>query len=93
MSTSLASKYAPDQVEPYYADPDHSFTDRCMNPWKRVEVRPNGAVESCLHYSIGDIRSQTFREIWNGEKMKQFRKTLKAGGLFPACQRCCFRCY
>jgi len=84
---------APDQVEPYYANPDRAFEDRCMNPWKRIEVRPNGAVESCLHYYIGDIRSQTFREIWNGEKMKQFRKTLKAGGLFPACQRCCFRCY
>lgn len=84
---------AADQVEPYYSNPDHAFSDRCMNPWKRVEIRPNGAVESCLHYYIGDIRTQPFREIWNGEKMKAFRKTIKAGGLFPACQRCCFRCY
>ncbi len=46
-----------------------------------------GRIKTKVASSLG---ATTFKEIWNGELMKDFRSELKrAGGIFPACTRCC----
>ncbi len=43
-----------------------------------------------LHYYIpfGNINELPFMEIWNGEKMQEWRRDLRKQGRFPACTRC-----
>ena len=63
---------------------------KCFFAWRGCFVYPNGDVVPCesISYKMGNIYRQSFEDIWNGEKYKDFRRKLK-NGLFPACVRCC----
>lgn len=83
-----------DQLETYYKEPGNFFNyGPCISPWYTTEIMANGDVTSCRDYPdyiVGNIREQAFNEIWNGEKLTKFRRTLKeCGGTFPICSRCC----
>jgi hypothetical protein len=32
-------------------------------------------------------------DLWNCARMRRFRRNLARQGLYPACVRCCYRCY
>lgn len=83
----------PKEVEEYYCRPS-SFMGRkaCLSPWISLEIRPDGNVTFCPDfpdYIIGNIKEDSFFEIWNGEKARKFRGLLVKKGLFPLCSRCC----
>ncbi|MBE7704862.1 MAG: radical SAM protein [Cyanobacteria bacterium SIG29] len=51
----------------------------CKHPFNTVQIQNTGEVYCCCcywtdFYSFGNIFEQTFDEIWNGEKAKEFRK-------------------
>ena len=51
----------------------------CFWPWNKIVVYWDGRVVPCCCDSdaksvLGDLNKQTLAEIWNGPKMKQFRK-------------------
>ena len=53
----------------------------CKMPFYFVEIFPNGDVFPCCpaycnSYSFGNIYKQSFKDIWNGEKAQNFRKTM-----------------
>ena len=53
----------------------------CPTPFEFVEIHPDGEVYPCHYaleykYSIGNIFEQPFEEIWNGEKAKEFRRSI-----------------
>lgn len=53
----------------------------CKVPFKEAVVDPFGEVFLCCppninNYSVGNILEQPFDEIWNGEKARNFRKTI-----------------
>lgn len=65
----------------------------CPNPYILAEIMPYGNVYPCScgwirGYSFGNIFEQSFDEIWNGEKAKDFRKRLYNNdfSLCPGCQ-------
>ncbi len=67
-----------------------AFVDKCFYPWKSARVNPYGDVYSCsIDVSFGNIREASFRDIWNGESYRVFRRTLKKHRLFPKCCKCC----
>jgi hypothetical protein len=39
---------------------------------------------------LGNIKEQSFKEIYNGERANRFRKTIHSceNGMFPGCLRC-----
>ena len=83
----------PDKTHTYYAELETPVRNRCIVPWCQVNVNYNGDVHFCADYPdyiLGNITQQSFREIYNGERANQFRKTLNEcdGGLFPGCLRC-----
>ncbi len=82
----------PGEVEAYYRNPEHPVGKKfCYNPWLNPDLRPNGDVNFCPDfpdYIIGNVKEESFLEIWNGEKAKKFRKVLLEKGLFPLCSRC-----
>jgi MoaA/NifB/PqqE/SkfB family radical SAM enzyme len=83
---------AAEEIENYYqAGPftPRSYPNRCLGPWKTVNILPTGDVSPCLGYSVGNIREETFGEIWNGAKMQHFRRVVMGEAPFPVCSRCC----
>jgi len=79
-----------DLIEPFYLDLEHPFPQVCNSLWKTCRILPDGTVSPCLHVVLGNIAEQPFREIWNGPRMRQFRKIISRR-LFPGCARCCNR--
>jgi MoaA/NifB/PqqE/SkfB family radical SAM enzyme len=62
----------------------------CQQPWSGVQISATGDVYPCLSLKMGNIKEQSFSQIWNGEKFVNFRKSLKDSKLFSACVGCCY---
>lgn len=76
----------------HYHEPE-VFLDatRCVMQWYTMQINTDGNVippQRCYHNILGNILKQDFDEIWNGEKLRAFRKDLRKVGRFPACTRC-----
>jgi MoaA/NifB/PqqE/SkfB family radical SAM enzyme len=61
----------------------------CYSPWMSFNVSPYGEVFPCLSLNVGNIKEQSLRQIWNGQKMRDFRRQLKKNTLYQACHGCC----
>jgi radical SAM protein with 4Fe4S-binding SPASM domain len=53
----------------------------CRSPWNEVVIAPSGAVIPCFSsgYSVGNINTHSFAEIWDGEKINELRNAILAG--------------
>jgi MoaA/NifB/PqqE/SkfB family radical SAM enzyme len=76
------------EIVKYYTSFDfepESYKKRCLSPWMVAYIFPDGSVRPCqsLNYSIGNIRDDSFKQLWNGERASNFRKTLKKDKCFP----------
>lgn len=63
---------------------------RCSLPWAYVEISASGDVSPChtfYDYSIGNINDNTMYEIWNGDRLKEYRKVIRKG-MLPICVAC-----
>jgi radical SAM protein with 4Fe4S-binding SPASM domain len=67
----------------------------CTQLWKWMVVYWDGSVVLCCadmfsQTIIGDLKSDSISEIWNGSKMKNFRKQMVGRKRFevPLCQDC-----
>jgi len=97
--TGLYITFNPDlnsksEIQKYYTDPKFKFKKRCLYPWFSARIMPNGDLSPCLDYHlseylIGNLKQNTFKELWNSEKYRYFRKILKEKESFPGCSRCC----
>lgn len=64
---------------------------RCYSPWYHVYVRYNGDIWPCCMYStysLGNIKTTNFPEIWNGETYREFRRRIHSGNPAYWCARC-----
>lgn len=55
------------------------MTKYCKHPFNTIQIQNTGEVYCCCcywtdFYSFGNIFEQSFDEIWNGEKAKEFRR-------------------
>jgi radical SAM protein with 4Fe4S-binding SPASM domain len=79
-------------IKRYYSD--HSWNcgyPNCESIYFIAEVSPDGRVTPCRDYqdyAAGNINTQSFYDVWNGEEFKKFRREMKKG-LMPVCSRCC----
>lgn len=84
-------------VDKYYNDLNFKFNNNyCIAPWTVTRVLPNGDVCVCFghpDYVIGNLKKDSFTNIWNNNQYIDFRQKLKKHGLFPSCVRCCRREY
>ena len=66
----------------------------CHMPTMTAFIFFDGRVFPCCHphahtkLPMGDLRRQSFREIWNGRAYRNLRAGLKLGDPPPLCQRC-----
>lgn len=81
-----------EQLAIYYTQPLTPISaNRCRVPWTMMQITPGGHVvpmTRCADIVFGDIRKQSFDEIWFGEPMSRFREDLIKYGFFPMCTRC-----
>lgn len=59
----------------------NELLNHCWKMWHSAVITWDGKVVPCCfdkdaQYVMGDLRKNSFREIWEGEKYKSFRKTL-----------------
>lgn len=71
---------------------------QCMRLWQTMTVLWDGRVSiCCLDYEgseiVGDLRTSTMREIWEGERLAQIRAWHTRGefGTVPICANCTAR--
>jgi MoaA/NifB/PqqE/SkfB family radical SAM enzyme len=73
-----------------FNDPVYFFTNKCFIPWYETRMNPFGDIYSCqIDTRLGNIREQSFREIWNGAQYRDFRNLIREHDLLPKCSRCC----
>jgi radical SAM protein with 4Fe4S-binding SPASM domain len=90
--TSFVPDVPAEKVPEYFSDFSKTFGHNlCPVAWYFAQVEPDGDVTFCgdfPDYIIGNVRRETFREVWTGEKATRFREKLAKEPL-PICNRCC----
>lgn len=81
-------------LKTFYLKPDQKIGKKCNDVFTNLMVKTDGSIipahGRCYNVSMGNIYQNSLQEIWNGTPYADFRKELMhAGGLFPACNRCC----
>ncbi len=90
-SPDLSSR---EDLEIFYHRPQLSIGKRCHDVFRNLMVKSDGSVipahGRCYNINLGSLYEHDLEEIWNSGAAAKFRKTLVgAGGLLPACTRCC----
>lgn len=74
------------------AAPASHLRRMCDSPWTMILIHPDGGVVPCsnwyTHELMGNVREQSFEEIWNGPKYRELREGLLTGNLSENCSRC-----
>jgi len=63
---------------------------KCIIPWIYLEIFPDGIITPCCanDLPLGDLKTNSLDEIWNGEKMNKFRLSLLRDDLPSSCLSC-----
>jgi radical SAM protein with 4Fe4S-binding SPASM domain len=73
---------------------DAARGERCPWPWYSTYVTVEGAVSPCCFLAdpdtmvLGDLREQSFEEIWRGEPYRELRRQHEAGAPPEPCRQC-----
>ncbi|QDV09180.1 molybdenum cofactor biosynthesis protein A [Planctomycetes bacterium Poly30] len=83
--------HEPEWVTDFIDEPDKILGDRlCYKQWLRLDVLPDGKVPPCVQfpdYSVGDLRTESVDEVWQGEANRRFQKVITEESL-PVCAKC-----
>ncbi|MCE7992758.1 MAG: radical SAM protein [Roseivirga sp.] len=78
----------------YYMQPEIFMGKRCHEIFQSIMIKSDGSVipahGRCFNLSLGNMNDQNLKQVWNSGIASKFRADVsKAGGLLPACSRCC----
>lgn len=81
-------------MEHYYSKPGEIIGKICNDAFQMMMIKSDGTVipahGRCYQHTVGNLYTENLAEIWNSAAFGTFRKDLMtAGGLLPACARCC----
>ena len=89
-----------DRFRRYRKDKDGSFwlknplKNNCLRLWMNPVITWDGKVVPCCfdkdaNHIMGDLSNMSFREIWHGEKFREFRRSvLENRGKIEICRNC-----
>ena len=89
-------KFFPDlqdeEINAFYSE-SYRLKKRCVASYRAVLVKPNGDLKFCPDewiddYVLGNIRDDSFENIWNNKKARHFRSVIFRKKSFPGCKRC-----
>jgi Fe-coproporphyrin III synthase len=83
-----------EKLEIFYRMPEILIGKRCNDLFRNIMIKSDGTVipahGRCYNVPLGNLYQNNLGEIWNSREAGKFRKDImKAGGLLPACSRCC----
>lgn len=79
-----------DDVVTYYQDGIDLSKYYCVSLWSKMAISAYGeAFPSCQFKPLGTIGDKTLQEVWNGEKIRDYRNDLKSNQIFEYCLGCC----
>ncbi len=86
--------HSQNELHGFYHEPGKFFGKKCFDIFRAVMIKSNGDVipahGRCYNLTIGNLYEQSLPEIWNSKIIAKFRTDVNnAGGLLPACSRCC----
>lgn len=92
-SVNIYPNLKAEELKTYYREAREvpgGYAARCLSPWMVAYIFPNGDLRPCLNFdfSPGNIKKDSFKDIWNNPEYLNFRKVLKKRGIFPVCTRC-----
>jgi MoaA/NifB/PqqE/SkfB family radical SAM enzyme len=62
----------------------------CEGPWSRLGVNGDGRYSPmCFYADDGDMRREDLRELWNGERLRSFRRATREARVYAGCHGCC----
>jgi MoaA/NifB/PqqE/SkfB family radical SAM enzyme len=81
-------------LETYYRRPEAPIGRACHDASRMIMIDPDGEAipvhGRCFRFPIGNIGEQSLASLWNHGRLSELRRALRgAGGLLPACTRCC----
>jgi radical SAM protein with 4Fe4S-binding SPASM domain len=62
--------------EQYGAGPGMTFP--CHSPWSFARILPNADVQLCYQFTVGNLATESFEEIWFGERAEAVRRRVAA---------------
>jgi MoaA/NifB/PqqE/SkfB family radical SAM enzyme len=81
---------SPQDMTTWYADPMQLLPgQRIRCPWVMGNVYHDGTMRTCDDIILGDLKTEGFWDIWNGDRMVAFRQQAKKSKTFPICATCC----
>ena len=77
------------EIERWYSH-DPGVPRRCLFIWRSTYLNAQGDVYPCQGFMspMGNVRGGSLDAVWNGDRYRRFRQTMK-DGLMPGCARCC----
>lgn len=83
-----------DALVTFYRHPERLVGRRCGDAWRSLMIKSDGSVipahGRCYRVVAGNVGDTPLPALWNAAELRAFRATLtRAGGLLPACSRCC----
>lgn len=81
------------QFQAYYKSKeefDKVYEGRCHAMWNTATILPDGSIESCPDYVVGNIKNEKFLDVWNNQAMAELRKIILNRKFFSVCSACCF---
>ena len=74
----------------YYADPEFQRRQRpaCTTMESYAFVDPRGRLYPCVTLDMGNVFERPFLEVWNGRRLRAFRRLVRRRRRLPFCQRC-----
>lgn len=66
------------QLQDQQIGPGPGMSFPCKSPWTFAKILPNADVQLCYQFTIGNLRSQSFEEIWFGEQADAIRRKVAA---------------
>ncbi|QMU62861.1 MAG: radical SAM protein [Flavobacteriaceae bacterium] len=83
-----------ENLELYYLQTEKIIGKNCHAVYSSIMIKSDGTVipahGRCYNLNLGNLHDKSLKEIWESGTLKKLRSDLnKAGGLFPACSRCC----
>ena len=98
INISVYPNYDDDEIRSYYTGFEFestSYKNRCMSLWMTAYIMPDGAVRPyhTMNFSPGNIRRDSFNEIWNNKVYRSYRRLGKKRKRFPVCAKGCTELY
>jgi MoaA/NifB/PqqE/SkfB family radical SAM enzyme len=83
-----------DKLNEFYLKPEKKIGKICNDVFSNIMIKSDGSVipahGRCYNLNIGNIYSESLKEIWRSTVLNNFRADLiNNGGQLPACSRCC----